>query len=122
MLKSFPEGGLAVVIGASGGIGAAVDAQVRASNAFAQVISTRRSGSPKLDLTDESDSAALAGIINATGLDLRLVFDATGYLHGPHGGPEKSWSAIDPARCRASCEDFDEVGAQKIAKPEGATC
>ena len=26
------------------------------------------------------------------------------------------------ARCRASCEDFDEVGVHKIAKPEGATC
>ena len=97
MLTSFPESGLAVVIGASGGIGAAVDAQVRASNAFAQVIGTRRNGSPKLNLTDESDSAALADIISTRGLDLRLVFDATGYLHGPYGGPEKSWSSIDPA-------------------------
>ncbi len=97
MLTSFPESGLAVVIGASGGIGAAVDAQVRASNAFAQMISTQRNGSPKLDITDESDIASLADIVDATGLDLRLVFDATGYLHGPDGGPEKSWSAIDSA-------------------------
>lgn len=84
------------MVGASGGIGAAVDAQIRASGAFAQVISTQRNKPLKLDLTNEADSAGLASTIKATGLDLRLVFDATGYLHGSHGGPEKSWSAIDP--------------------------
>ena len=29
-----------------------------------------------------------------------------------------SYKEKTAARCRASCEDFDDVGAQKIAKPE----
>lgn len=95
--SSFPPSGLAVIIGASGGIGAEVATQVRASGHFADVIGTSRSGQPSLDLTREDDIKALADQIRSTGLDLRLVFDATGYLHGVHGGPEKSWSAIDPA-------------------------
>lgn len=93
---SFPANGLAVIVGANGGIGAEVAAQVRASGRFADVIGTSRSGQPSLDLTEESDIAALAKTINGSDLDLRLVFDASGYLHGPFGGPEKSWSAIQP--------------------------
>lgn len=95
--SSFPPGGLAVIIGARGGIGAEVATQVRASGHFADVIGTSRSGQPSLDLTQEDDIKALADHIRLTGFDLRLVFDATGYLHGEQGGPEKSWSAIDPA-------------------------
>jgi NAD(P)-dependent dehydrogenase (short-subunit alcohol dehydrogenase family) len=95
-LGSFPSGGLAVVVGASGGIGAAVAAAIGASGVFAHVLEASRSGQPSYDITRQDHVAALAGQIKASGHDLRLVFDATGYLHGPHGGPEKSWSAIDP--------------------------
>lgn len=84
------------MVGASGGIGAAVAAAIGQSGAFAHVLEASRGGQPAYDITCEDHLAALAGEIKASGLDLRLVFDATGYLHGPHGGPEKSWSAIDP--------------------------
>jgi NAD(P)-dependent dehydrogenase (short-subunit alcohol dehydrogenase family) len=94
--SSFPADGLAIIIGTNGGIGAQVAAQIRASGHFADVIGTSRTGAPSLDITREDDIKALARTASASGSDLRLVFDATGYLHGPHGGPEKSWSAIDP--------------------------
>ena len=103
MLSSFPADGLAVIIGASGGIGAAVLDQVNLSKAFVQVLGASRSGSTSsggrmqtLDLTDEKTINDFATFIQASGRDLRLVFDATGYLHGEKGGPEKSWSGIDP--------------------------
>ncbi len=96
-LTSLPSGGLAVVVGASGGIGAAVAAAVEASGTFAEIITASRSSEPSYDITHEDDVATLAEEIKASGHNLRLVFDATGYLHGSQGGPEKSWSAIDPA-------------------------
>lgn len=94
-LASFPPDSLAIVIGASGGIGSAVGQGLEASGAFASVIATTRNGPHALDLTRESDIADLASSVKESGHDLRLIFDATGYLHGAHGGPEKSWSAID---------------------------
>ena len=97
MMTSFPPGGIALVIGAGGGIGQAVENALLSDDGFARVIGTRRTGRQALDLMDESSIAALAASVKASGLDLRLVFDATGYLHGAQGEPEKTWSAIDPA-------------------------
>ena len=93
---SFPPGGLALVIASNGGIGSAVARQLHQSRAFAAVIGTGREGPDGVDLTDEASISALAARIKGDGRDLRLVFDASGYLHGDQGGPEKSWSAIDP--------------------------
>ncbi|MEM6713010.1 MAG: SDR family NAD(P)-dependent oxidoreductase [Pseudomonadota bacterium] len=93
--RQFPSGGTAVVIAASGGIGAALHEAIKASGAFTTVIGTSRSGGTAVDLTDEASIVALAETIKASGQDLRLVFDASGYLHGPQGNPEKSWNAID---------------------------
>ena len=97
-LNSFSPGGLAVVIGATGGVGAAVMAELTASGAFAEVIGLSRHGAPALDLTDEATIAAAAANIAARGLPLRLVFVATGFLHGEGVGPEKSWRDLDPTR------------------------
>ena len=41
--------------------------------------------------------ASAAQHITSLGLDLRLVIDATGYLHGDGHQPEKSWQQLDPA-------------------------
>ncbi len=97
-LQSFPPGGLAVVIGSTGGVGAAVMAQLMASSAFADVIGFSRGSSPALDLTSEATIAAAARDIAARGPPLRLVFVATGFLHDATSGPEKSWRDLDPAR------------------------
>jgi NAD(P)-dependent dehydrogenase (short-subunit alcohol dehydrogenase family) len=96
-MQSFQTGGLAVVIGQSGGIGAAVKTALEACGAFDRVTGFSRVTDPGIDLLDEATIAAAAAQARATGLDMRLVFDATGFLHGNGFSPEKSLSAIDPA-------------------------
>ena len=82
----------AVVIGASGGVGAAVASLLKASGRFAIVHALSRSGTG-LDLEDEASIAAAAARV-ADGPPATLVFVATGVLH--HGfEPERSWRALD---------------------------
>lgn len=94
-LRSLPPGGIAVVIGASGGIGSAFAQALAACPAFSQVIGLSRRGEPPVDLRDEpsieraAEHAARAGT-------LRLVIDATGILHGGDLQPEKTWRQLDP--------------------------
>lgn len=99
--KSSPPS-LAVVIGATGGVGAALLTQLQSDARFAHVIGLSRSSHPALDLLDEASIAQAAAHVadsaRANGLDLRLVFDATGILHGNGHQPEKSWSQLDAAQ------------------------
>ncbi len=87
--------GLAVVIGASGGIGAALADALEARGAH--VVRLSRSSSPALDLTDEASIAAAAAHVAAQDVPLQLVIDATGFLHGDGFTPEKALREIDPA-------------------------
>jgi NAD(P)-dependent dehydrogenase (short-subunit alcohol dehydrogenase family) len=50
MMTSFPPGGIALVIGAGGGIGQAVENALLSDDGFARVIGTRRTGRQALDL------------------------------------------------------------------------
>ncbi|MGZ0189336.1 MAG: SDR family oxidoreductase [Alphaproteobacteria bacterium] len=77
----------AVVIGASGGIGAAVLAALTDHDEYAQSLGLNRSD---LDLEDEASIAAAAERVAATPFATRLVIDATGFLHGGGQAPEKS--------------------------------
>jgi NAD(P)-dependent dehydrogenase (short-subunit alcohol dehydrogenase family) len=96
-MTTFPPGGLAVVVGSSGAIGGALLARLRADDRFADAIGLARSSDPPLDLLDETTIAAAAHGIAARGLDLRLVIDATGFLHGDGMLPEKTWRQLDGA-------------------------
>lgn len=87
---------LAVVVGGSGGVGAAVVAALRDRTAYDEVLALGRRGSPALDLLDEASIAAAAAAVRARGVPT-LVFDATGFLHGDGMEPEKSWRELDPA-------------------------
>lgn len=104
LLPSFGEGVRVAVIGAGGGIGAAVvraladDPSVASVHAFAR--SSPVPAGPKiepgyLDLLREESIAAAAGALRGSGL--HLVFVATGLLHDAALGiaPEKTWKAID---------------------------
>jgi NAD(P)-dependent dehydrogenase (short-subunit alcohol dehydrogenase family) len=82
----------ALVIGASGGIGAALAAALAARGVAVTGLARSRDG---LDVTDEvSVAAALGGL--EPGFD--LVFVATGALAPPGRGPEKALRALDPAQ------------------------
>lgn len=81
----------AVVIGASGGVGAAVACLLKASGRFAVVHALSRSGTG-FDLEDEAAIAAAAAQV-AEGPAPTLVFIATGVLH--HGfEPERGYRAL----------------------------
>lgn len=103
----FP-GGMAVVVGAKGGLGAALYRALRAQARFQRVLSSGRPGSVGLstdieidldiEITDESRIAAAAAAVGRLvdqGIPLRLVIDATGFLHGRGFEPEKSWRQLD---------------------------
>ena len=91
---SFPPDGLAVVIGASGGIGTALTKALVESNNFAQVLPLSRSAD-NLDITDENSIALAARSVLSLGIPLRLVIVATGVLHDGQMRPEKCWKQLD---------------------------
>lgn len=86
---------VAVVFGARGGIGAALLAALAASGRYREVVGFSRGSAPAIDLLDEASLAAAASFAAAKG-ELRLVIDATGFLHGEGQTPEKSWRQITP--------------------------
>ena len=83
-----------MVVGAGGGIGAALLTALRADPAFGAVLGLGRHTEPPLDLLDEASIAQAARHLQGLPLPLRLVIDATGFLHGPGMAPEKSWRAL----------------------------
>jgi NAD(P)-dependent dehydrogenase (short-subunit alcohol dehydrogenase family) len=97
-LDSYPANGLAVVVGATGGIGRAVADALDASEQFAHVVRFGRSTVPPIDVTHELTIEGAARHVAEMELPLRLVFDATGFLHDEEGGPEKTWRHLDPGR------------------------
>lgn len=95
--KPFPAEGVAVVVGASGGIGAALRAQLEDHSDQLRVIGLSRRGDPTLDVTDEASIRSAAEWVEREVGEVRLVIDATGFLHDEEFGPEKTWSQLDPA-------------------------
>src|SRR5947209_7582194 len=82
----------AVVIGASGGIGAALFEAIEEEGVYAKVHAFSR---PELDLLEESSIAKAAALVRA-GPPPTLIFVATGLLHDREHGPEKSFAALEP--------------------------
>jgi NAD(P)-dependent dehydrogenase (short-subunit alcohol dehydrogenase family) len=98
---------VALVIGAGGGLGAALVRQAQAgqaggpADAYQQVLALGRRTQPPLDYTDEASLAAAARWVAAqcagSGAELRLLIVASGFLHGAPGQPERSWAHLDAA-------------------------
>jgi NAD(P)-dependent dehydrogenase (short-subunit alcohol dehydrogenase family) len=86
--------GPAVVIGASGGIGAALAEALAEEGVDVRTFARSFAGRDRLDVTDEASIAAAARSL--TGAP-QLVIVATGLLHDGDAGPEKAMSALDPA-------------------------
>jgi NAD(P)-dependent dehydrogenase (short-subunit alcohol dehydrogenase family) len=83
----------AVVVGARGGVGAALVEALQAGGRNRRVIALSRASDPPLDLLSEASIAAAA---ESCGDGLDLVVDATGFLHGEGFAPERSWRQLDP--------------------------
>lgn len=95
---ALSTGGIAIVVGSSGGIGSALHRRLSAQPRFSAVLGLGRTSSPPLDLTDEASIAAAARHVGALGVDVRLIIDASGILHGDGLSPEKSWRDLDVAQ------------------------
>jgi NAD(P)-dependent dehydrogenase (short-subunit alcohol dehydrogenase family) len=95
-LETFPPDGVALVVGASGGIGAAMADALAASGRFAYVVRLHRGSDPPVDLTCEGSIAAAVATSLQNGT-LRLAIDATGFLHDARFAPEKSLRELDAA-------------------------
>jgi NAD(P)-dependent dehydrogenase (short-subunit alcohol dehydrogenase family) len=103
----------AVVVGATGGLGAAFVEALVARGTFATVLALSRSGPSgesvagpgatrvvraRIDLTDEASIAAAAALARTLAPPRRVIV-ATGLLHAPDGlRPEKSLAMLDGAR------------------------
>ena len=110
----------ALVVGASGGLGAAFVELLAADSRFTQVTAWSRSelvvGGEKvvenrIDLRDEATIEAAAQSLGE--VDLTIV--ATGLLHDGDLKPEKSWRSLDAATMRRAFE-INTIGPALIAR------
>jgi NAD(P)-dependent dehydrogenase (short-subunit alcohol dehydrogenase family) len=82
----------AVVIGASGGIGAALVEALREEEVSVRGFARSATGADAIDLEDEASIAAAAARVGSPS----LVIVATGLLHEGERGPEKAVRDLDP--------------------------
>ncbi len=95
MMASLPTGYRALVLGASGALGAAFVSHLQADAHCGQVLGLSRRSSPALVLEDEASIRACAQELAAQA-PLHLVIDATGALTLDGRGPEKRLDELDP--------------------------
>ena len=103
------------MVGASGAIGNALLTRLLADDSFSAAVGLSRSGYPALDLTSERSIAEAANYITHLSLPLRLVLDATGFLHDNIDMPEKSWRQLDP-RHMARAFAVNAIGPAMLMK------
>lgn len=80
----------AVVIGGRGGIGAALVDALERQGLHDRVISLSRQSEPPIDVTDLGSIERAAGWLAGQRGSIRLVIDATGFLHDGTFSPERS--------------------------------
>ena len=100
-MDSFPHGFRALVIGASGAIGAAFVAQLEADPACGAVVALHRHSHPKLDFDDEASIVRAAAEIAGQG-SFHLIINAAGVLHAPDFMPEKKLGNLHYAQMLAT--------------------
>ena len=124
-LKSFGAPMKAVVIGASGGIGAALTDRLQHHPAVEFLAACSRRGEGvasakvqhhRLDLEDEDSVVETAEKLRGCLGDLDLVIVATGILHDAGGlQPEKTWRALDVGNLERVYR-INAIGPALIAK------
>lgn len=102
-LSSLPENYRAIIVGASGGIGAALVRHLVADPRCGRIHALSRSGNTPvdakvrrgaIDLEDPASIAAALERVTAEG-PVHLAIVASGILHGDDFGPEKTWRHLD---------------------------
>lgn len=101
MMPSLPDPFHALVIGASGTIGAAFVDLLKASPRCASITALHRQSTPALDFADE-DSIARAASALADGPRFHLIINAAGLLHTADFMPEKRLADLDYAQMQAT--------------------
>lgn len=86
----------AVIIGARGGIGAALADALDLGSSYANVIRLHRESDLSVDILDEASIATAAASLADTHPPVQLVIVATGLLHSAGKGPEKSLRELEP--------------------------
>lgn len=86
----------AVIIGARGGIGAALADALDHGSSYANVIRLHRESDLPVDILDEASIAKASAFLADTQPPVQLVIVATGLLHSAGKGPEKSLRELGP--------------------------
>ena len=110
-MSAFPNSFEAVVVGASGGIGAALCERLSHDPRVTHVHRFSRHSAVPLDLTDEASIAVAALMVDAP----RLVIVATGLLQDADLTPEKRLVDLDPARLARSFQ-INAIGPALVLK------
>ena len=105
---------IAVVIGATGGIGRALAQALSHDAAYDLIIGLSRSSAPPLDLLSEPSIAAAAAFIATQGAP-RLIIDATGVLQSETIKAEKSWRELDATKM-AEAFAINAIGPALVMK------
>jgi NAD(P)-dependent dehydrogenase (short-subunit alcohol dehydrogenase family) len=94
-----PAARAAAVVGAGGGLGAALLAALRSSGEFGTVFALGRTADIALDYAAPDSIAAAAAAVKhgceEHGCALELLIVATGFLHGSVGQPERGLANLD---------------------------
>ncbi|WP_428394935.1 SDR family NAD(P)-dependent oxidoreductase [Lichenicoccus sp.] len=121
MIPSNSEG-VAVVVGASGGIGGALVRALQEGGRYRRVLAlSRRGPEGRIDLLDEDSIAKaargpVADALHDAGASLRLVIVATGVLQGERiAAPERSYRGLDADSLMASMR-INMIGPALVAK------
>ncbi|MHA6289196.1 SDR family oxidoreductase [Maricaulis sp. CAU 1757] len=88
--------GLALIIGARGGIGSALVDALRDDDRYSSVIGLSRGSVPAISLCDEDSIVNALDEVCGDGTEIRLVIDATGFLHNEDFQPERSARELTP--------------------------
>ena len=113
-MKSFGSSYRALVLGASGAIGAGFVSALRADSACIEVAQVSRAIYPNFALEDEASIAAIAAELKPHG-PFALIVDATGALTIDGVGPEKSLVALDAQRLMRSFQ-VNAIGPALLLK------
>ena len=100
-LSSLPDGYHALVIGASGAIGAALLQHLAADGRCALAIGLQRQSQPVIDFNDEPSIALAAAALSPQG-PFHLVINAAGLLHSEGLMPEKKLGDLGYAQLEAT--------------------